>query len=75
MRLNENALDLERAKACITLNDLSIKAKVAKGTIYKGYSDSINPVAVGRIAKALGVDPEDIIVKEQRGNAQGSSTN
>lgn len=66
MRLNESALDIERAKACITLNDLSIKAKVAKGTIYKGYADDINPVAVGRIAKALGVEPEDIIVKEEQ---------
>ena len=65
MKLNKSAIDLLRAKQCLSMVDISKLAKVGTNTIYAGFTRDIDPLPVGRIAKALGVDPEEIILKEQ----------
>ena len=65
MKLNKAAIDLLRAEQCITLGELACSAKVGKNTIYTGFTRDINPLSVGKIARALNVPVEDIIVKEE----------
>lgn len=65
MKLNKNAVDLLRAKHCLSVNMLSKKAKVGANTIYAGYERDIDALPIGRLAKALCVAPEDIIMKEE----------
>lgn len=65
MKLNKAAIDLLRAKQCIMLDELAGMAKVSKSTICKGYTRDIDPLPVGKIARALNVPVEDIIVKEE----------
>lgn len=65
MKLNKNAVDLLRARNCLSVNMLSKKAGVGLNTIYAGYERNIDALPVGRLAKALEVDPEEIILKEE----------
>lgn len=65
LKLNKPALDLLRAKHCLTMADLAKKAGISKTTIATGYKKDIDPVPIGKLAKALCVAPEDIIAKEE----------
>lgn len=65
MKLNRQALDLLRAKHCLTMAELAEKAGISKTTINTGYKKDIDPVPIGKLAKALCVAPEDIIMKEE----------
>ena len=64
MKLNKNKLDLIRARKCAQLKDIAAAAGVSTATIQKGYKRDIAPECIGKIAKALNVDVEEIIVKE-----------
>ncbi len=64
MKLNKSAVDLLRAKHCLSVAALSKKAGVGANTIYAGYKRDIDALPVGRLAKALCVTPEDIIQEE-----------
>lgn len=75
MRIDKSALELLRAKNCMSASELTRVAKISSGTLQRAQNGDVNPKVVGKLAAALGVDPEDIIVKEQRGNAQGNSAN
>lgn len=69
MKLDKNAVSLLLAQRKMTLREAARRANMSDRTIYKGFKKGITPKPVGKLAAALGVDPEDIIVKEQRGNA------
>lgn len=76
MQLSRNRIDLLMAKQRITADELAKKYGASRSRIQTIFnSANVTPRTVGKLAAALGVDPEDIIVKEQRGNAQGNSTN
>ena len=62
MKLNREKLDLLRAKNLLTLQQLAKLAGVSTATLVKGGNPGV--VTIGRIAKALNVDVEEIIVKE-----------
>ena len=62
MRLNKNKLLLLMAKNKLTIKELSIKAKICEQTYYKALEEKITPKQVGKIAEALGVEPEEIII-------------
>lgn len=64
MKLNKAAIDLLRAEQCITLGELACSARVSKSTITAGFKRDIEPLPVGKIARALNASVEDIIVKE-----------
>ncbi|MCI9641116.1 XRE family transcriptional regulator [Anaerotruncus sp. 80] len=63
MKLDHDKLDLLRARNVLTISQLAKVAKVSAATIVRGGNPGI--VTVGKIAKALGVDVEEIIVKEE----------
>ena len=65
MKLSQNNVDLLRAKHCLSVRALSKKAGVGSNTIYAGYKRNIDALPVGRLAKALCVEPEEIILKEE----------
>ena len=64
MKLNKAALDLARARKCLAVRNLAKQAKVSTGTIYTGFEREIDPVAVGKLAAALGVDVTEIIIQD-----------
>lgn len=64
MRLNRIAVEMLRARRCMTINQLANDAKVSATTIRRGFENNINAVCVGKLAKALNVNVEDIIVQE-----------
>lgn len=61
MKLNRNKYELARAKACMSFNDL-IKSGISKGTLCRVIRGAdARPETIGKIAKALNVEPEEII--------------
>ncbi len=64
MKLNKYNFDLIRAKRCMQVKDIAVAAEVSTVTIQNGYKRDIAPECIGKIAKALGVDVEEIIEKE-----------
>ena len=64
MKIDTGKLDLFLARQCLSLSDLrdgsspQTLRRVRRG-------EEIKPRTVGRIAKALGVDPIDIIEKDK----------
>lgn len=64
MRIDRKALDLLRARQCLTIKCLSKKAGVSTATLCAPNNRELTPTTIGRIAKALDVDVGEIIVKE-----------
>lgn len=65
MKLDKNALELARARNCMTMKALAMAAKVSTATICSKGDLEVFPATAGRIAKALNVDITEIIVNEQ----------
>lgn len=68
MLVDVSKFKLELARSCLSIKDLSEKANVSRFTITKINSDKKLPVApstIGKIAKALEVEVEDLILKEK----------
>ena len=64
MKLNKTALDLARARKCITVRELSKTAGTSTATICSAGTKYIDPVVAGKLATALGVDVTEIIIQE-----------
>ena len=65
MKADTNKLRLAMARACMNPQDLAKAAQMPAQTVngvLRGRS--IRPATLGRIAKALGVDPAEIIKEE-----------
>ncbi|AZV58383.1 helix-turn-helix transcriptional regulator [Clostridium sp. AWRP] len=63
LKVNINKIILARAEARMTVRELSRVSKLAVSTINKienGYAKP-NPVTIGKLAKALNVEVEQII--------------
>lgn len=63
MRINRKKFELAKARACKGTADL-VSAGIPRGTLGRVYRDDIRPETAGKIAKALGVDIEEIIETE-----------
>ena len=64
MKINTAKMDLYLAKKCMNLSELRSKG-IATNTLTRARrGQAINTATVGKIAKALGVDPVDIIEME-----------
>lgn len=63
MNLNRDKLMLAMARACINDKQLCTKAELARVTFSQVKSGRCNPrpVTLGKIARALGVEPEQLI--------------
>lgn len=60
MRIDNNKLNLLLAKRCMNLRDL--RAGTSSNTLTRiRRGENVLPATIGRIAKALDVDPADII--------------
>lgn len=66
MKLSVNKLLLAMARAQISDYELCEKSRIAKPTLaqLKAGRNNPKPVTIGKLAHALGVDPEDIIEQE-----------
>ena len=66
MKANREKLRLAMARACMNPQDLAKAAEMPPQTVngvLRGRS--VRPATIGRIAKALGVDPTEILEKEE----------
>lgn len=62
MRLNRTKIQLLMAKACITQGALADRAGISRQTLSAVMNGrSCRPELLGRIARALEVEPEEII--------------
>ena len=65
MKANKRKLELALARSCMNTADLVCVAAMPAPTVKKVLSGrSVRPATLGLIAKALGVDPEDLIDAE-----------
>lgn len=65
MKINVMKLNVAMAKACITTNELSNKAELNYSTLTRIKSGTqANPATIGKIAKALNVNVEELIETE-----------
>lgn len=65
MKADLKKLDLAMAKACMTISEIAEKADISEWNIKNLRSGkSIRPATFGKIAKALGVNPADLIKEE-----------
>lgn len=64
LKPNGEQLNIELAKACLTVKELAEKSGVSVGVIYRMQkSYLVRAVFIGKVAKALGVDVEMLICK------------
>lgn len=68
MKINPHKLDLALAKACLSAKDLQKEACVSDVTLarIRNGAQQPRPATVGRIARALGVNVEELIEQEVR---------
>lgn len=64
MRVNKQTVEILMAQKCWGREELLKSADISDCTYYKSFGKGVLPKQVGKIARALGVPPEDIIVKE-----------
>ena len=65
MKANKEKMELALARACMNTSDLVCMTAMPEPTVKKVLSGrNVRPVTLGRIAKALGVDPAELISTE-----------
>lgn len=65
VKANRNKLELAMARACMESRDLPVAAGLPRPTAQNLIvGKSVRPATLGRVAKALGVDPEEIVEAE-----------
>lgn len=66
MKANRKALELAMARACLDSRELAEKAQLPRPTLNNAIvGKGIRPSTLGRIARALGVDPMEIMDVEE----------
>lgn len=67
MQLSRNKIDLLMAKQKMTVDKLAERYGASRNRIQVIFNSSnVTPRTVGKLAEALGVEPEDIMVTEER---------
>lgn len=62
MKVDKKKLELAMARACMNTEDLAVKAAMPRPTVNNVITGrNVRPGTLGRLAAALGVDPEEII--------------
>lgn len=62
MKVDRRKLELAMARACMESRNLPSAAGLPRPTVQNAIvGKSVRPATLGRIAKALGVDPEELI--------------
>lgn len=66
MKANRKALKLAMARACMNTADIVKKSNMPEPSVKNVISGrSVKPATLGKVAKALGVDPVEIIETEE----------
>lgn len=66
MKANKRKLELALARSCMNAADLVTVAAMPEPTVKKVLSGrNVRPATLGRIAKALGIDPVQLIDTEE----------
>jgi len=65
MKLDKRKIKILLAEKCMMTKDLCEVSGVSHATITKGYSKEISPLSVGKLAVALGVPVEEIVLPEE----------
>ena len=66
MKADRNKLELALARACMTPESLTAAAEMPRPTVNNVITGrNVRPATLGRIAKALNVDPLDIIAEQK----------
>lgn len=66
MKANKKYLQLAMARACLGRSELAEKAGVSEKVIQNLIGcHSVRPATLGKIARALGVDPLEIMEQEE----------
>ena len=66
MKVNRQKLYLALARACMDSADLPAATGMPRPTVQNAIvGKSVRPSTLGKIAKALGVDPADIVEMEE----------
>lgn len=66
MKVNRKKLELAMARSCMESRNLPAAAGLPRPTVQNAIvGKSVRPATLGRIAKALGVDPLDILAQEE----------
>lgn len=64
MRVDRKKLELAMVRACMNSADLAVAAELPRPTVNNAImGKGVRPGTLGRIARALDVDPADIIKK------------
>ena len=62
MKVNRRKLELAMARACMESRDLPAAAGLPRPTVQNAIvGKGVRPATLGRIAKALNVDPVDLL--------------
>ncbi len=65
MQANKQQLELAMARACMNIYDIARKAEMPEQTVKNVLCGrSVKPRTLGKVAKALGVDPAEILESE-----------
>lgn len=65
MKVDKPKLALAMARACVSTQDLAAAAGVSTQTVNAAIrGQNVRPAVLGRLARALGVDPVEIITLE-----------
>lgn len=65
MKINKARLNLAMLRACMNPKEISNKAGISYPAFQRARNHAeVKPATIGRIAKALGIDPAEIIEKE-----------
>lgn len=68
MKINRDKLELAMARACVGSAELTTAAQLPRPTVNNAIvGKSVRPSTVGKIARALGVDPTEILEVQQEG--------
>lgn len=62
MRANRNTLQVAMVRKCMTLKKLASAAQMPESTVKNVlYGRNVNTDTLGRVCKALGIDPAEVI--------------
>lgn len=65
MLVDRKKLELAMARACMSSADLPVAAALPRPTVQNAIvGKSVRPATLGRIAKALGVDPAELLKED-----------
>ena len=69
MRADKEKVALAMARACMSRMDIAVAARMPENTVKSVLQGKpVRPATLGRVAKALGVDPAELLAEEARTN-------